>query len=105
MLPINETLAHFSNIYGGSSLKWTIEIYELKDFQRTPRLFKAPLTSTMDINSFMGNIEAICDDINATANGSLIELIDVRSGRPIQLQTSDVLTYSAFRVEVTVNAL
>lgn len=104
MQPINETLIHFFNSYGGSSHNTTIETYELRDMEGSPRLFNT-LTCPMDINSLIANIDGISSEINDESKGCPIELIDKRTGRSIYLQSSDVRTYLSYRIEVTVSLL
>ncbi|ETT53892.1 hypothetical protein BSK66_12460 [Paenibacillus odorifer] len=99
MLPINETLAHFFNNYGGASYNTTIEIYELQDMHRAPRIYNT-LTRLMDINSFLANIEGICSEIN---DSYPIDVIDMRTGRTITLQPANGLQFFAYRIEVTIH--
>ncbi|WP_201317551.1 hypothetical protein [Paenibacillus sp. EPM92] len=102
MLPINETLIHFFNSYGGASRNTTIETYELQDMGRSTRIYNS-LTRPMDINSLVANIEGICSEINGEANAYPIVLVDKKSDRSVMLQTSDAIQYYAYRIEVTVH--
>jgi hypothetical protein len=102
MLPINETLTHFFNSYGGASRNTTIEIYEFQTTDLSSKIYNT-LTCPMDINSLIANIEGICTDINGEANTYPIELVDKNTDQTITIQSSNALQSYAYRIKVTIN--
>lgn len=102
MLPINETLTHFFNSYGGASRNTTIEIYEFQITDLSSKIYNT-LTCPMDINSLIANIEGICTEINGEEKAYPIELVDKNSNQTITLQSSDLLQSYAYRIEVTIH--